>query len=483
MRYFYFFLIIAAFGCKETSVRLAGSYSTRESAFELAPDKKIVATFAADRKIFYFKIRGQENRMLRAELSPVRGIDTAMRLMIGDKTIAVNDNGSSLGEEISAVFIPPGETWLVVEAVNAFELSQDFNLFYRVFNAPPNVEIEPNDTLATATSVTGNRATGFYDSSQDCFLFSPPIEEKSLLQFNLTAVDGVISQLEIFDLEKNILLSEKTSGAMTPVAQPISGKLYACVRAVKRDVGLGRDYYELSFDAKPIENKTEIEPNDTPEKASHIGVGRIMAVLSSLSDVDVFSFRNSHDYAVHLRAELTSVEITQLQFIAAKRNYSQSAQKSAIAENLRAEAGEDIQFAIQVKGKPLKKIGRIEYILEISEIEAIDENENEPNDMPEKADALPDLTQKWAFINPPGDIDYFRISSESPTAKSLKVESKIDCRIKIEHLRAGKSIATKTGKPPFAFKGDFLKDDLVRLSCQGQKPNPAERGYRLILGE
>ncbi|MBN8223096.1 MAG: hypothetical protein J0L53_19445, partial [Spirochaetes bacterium] len=65
----------------------------------------------------------------------------------------------------------------------------------------------------------------------------------------------------------------------------------------------------------------------------------------------------------------------------------------------------------------------------------------------------------------------------------LTLESKIDCKVRLEHLRGGKSVAVQSAPQNVQYKALFEKDDVVKVQCVGQKSNPAERAYRIALTE
>lgn len=479
---------VLALGCKEKPLRLAGNHASRETAIELQSDQKIIGQFSSAHKIFFIRIVLNVPRMFRAELSPARGVDSAMALIFAGKEIIFNDQASSLGEEISPVFLPQGEAWLRIESRNDVDGLSEFNFFYRTFNPPADVELEPNDEVSQATPVNSTHATGFYDRSPDCFAYTNVPIEKSALWLTVTGVDGVIGGVKILDADKNLLTAQEAHSLAEviqapPVQIPENGKLFVCVEAIKRSTGQGRDFYEIIFEPKPLENKTEIEPNDQEKNGNPVSSDRLTGSLSSPGDVDVFTYKNKHDYALDLHAELIREKSSALKLSVGDKIFSESGPSGEVVENFRLEPGERILFTVQTRSKLPKGFKPIEYILAFKENELRDESEHESNDTPVTADTLLDLTQKWGFINPPGDIDYYRLSTTDAVRRSVVLESKIDCRFKFEHLRAGTVLAMKSGKAPLKIDNSFQKEDVIRLACVGQKPNPAERGYRLVITE
>jgi hypothetical protein len=262
-----------------------------------------------------------------------------------------------------------------------------------------------------------------------------------------------------------------------------------CVSAVTTMRKQSRDYYDLTLSFGEATQKGEVEPNNSPGTASPMLADQIEGTISAFTDSDYFSYRNRREYPVSLRIDLESAALGTLSLTAAKPGqglqlFEDSAAKGEVAENIRVEAAETVIFSVRNRAKLKKKNFKVtEYTLKLQETQASDENETEPNHTPEKADGLVDLTQKWGFVNPIGDVDYYRLKLASPAERLLSFESKVDCKIRIEHLRGGKSVATQSAPQNVQYKAMFEKDDLVKIQCLGQKPNPAERAYRIALTE
>ncbi|MFO1471285.1 MAG: hypothetical protein U1F27_09630 [Turneriella sp.] len=82
-----------------------------------------------------------------------------------------------------------------------------------------------------------------------------------------------------------------------------------------------------------------------------------------------------------------------------------------------------------------------------------------------------------------GDVDFYRLKLDAPAIRQLVLESKIACKLKLEHLRGGKSLAISSAQSNLKYSATFETDDLLKIQCVAQKPNPAERAYRLALVE
>jgi hypothetical protein len=223
------------------------------------------------------------------------------------------------------------------------------------------------------------------------------------------------------------------------------------------------------------------------QTAGEITAASMEGSISAVNDVDYFYWQNRREYPVILRAEVVSLTPQLLKLEAgvtpALRSFEGSAEKSAVADNLRVDAGDRVAFIIGCGKRCNRKTFKpVNYLLRLDESQATDENEFEPNDSPDRAEALVDLTQKWGFINPPGDIDYYRLTLSQNGVRDVIVESRLNCRLRLEHLRDGKSLAISAGKGKVIYNAEFARDDLLRLQCAGDTLS-ADRSYRLSVSE
>lgn len=497
-------LLLAVIGCSEKPFELAEHHETAATAFVLESDKTITGKFQPGANTIYLKVHLSEARMLRAELSAVRGSDTRLEIIAenGSAVITADDHGSSLAEEIFPVLLPAGDWFLRISARS--DETAVFRFFYRLFKAPADVETEPNNSAEQAGRVTGLHASGFYGPQyafsgaekkreQDCFAFSLPAAEKQTAELRLTGVDGVLSQLQLFDDTGEILQAQEAASAgatlsVGPVLLPASGRLTACVSAVRTLPNASRDYYDLNLSLSEVQLKSEAEPNNTPKQAVAISAGSMSGTIADLNDQDYFFWQNKKDYPVFVRAELSGAAVPLLRFAAGTGKemtvFEGSAIGSEVAENLRVEPGEQLILFIRCNKQCNRKTFKpAAYQIRLSEHQLGDENESEPNGGAAQADTIVDLTQKWGFINPPGDIDFYRLQGDAGAQRKVTVESKLGCRLRLEHIRKNKSLAIATGGSALSYTAELAKDDLLKLSCPGPKAAPPDSSYRLAIAE
>lgn len=498
------FLALILSNCKESPARLEGDFSSVQKAAELAADKTVSGILSAAAPVF-FHIRLTEPMMLRAELGAIRGIDASLAVLAADQgmIVAVDDNDSSRPEEIFPVFLNPGDFYLRLSGKGPEQGA--FTFFYRLFKPPADVEREPNNAAATANPMSGDHAVGFYGPEysvqngvkkfeQDCFFRELNGENKGALSLRLTGVEGIRGHVTILDDAAHELLAAEATEPGSPltagpVAVPASGKIFICVSAQKIPEKASKDYYELKLSVAEATQLMELEPNNTAKTANTISTDHIDGNIAGFADADFFRWKNRREYAVYLQAELLYSAGQQLKLIVERGDsqkiiFEDSAPGREVAENLRLDPGEDIVVCVRAREKiPPRKFQVQSYSLKLKEIMVTDEGENEPNDTADKADALVDQAQKWSFINPPGDVDYYKIQVSEDALRTLVVESKLGCKIRLEHLRDNKPLASQIATDTLKYHATFRKNDLLRLNCLGQKKNPPERAYRIALTE
>ena len=491
--------------CKAKPTRLEGNHDTPQTAFDLAADKPLAGTFPKGESTIYFRIKLEKAAMLRAELGAARGADTSITLLQPPEQplLSVDDNGSSLPEEIPPTYLGAGIALLRLRAKS--DEAADFQFFYRVFNAPSDVEREPNNTVATATALTGLHATGFHGPwftrnekeklrERDCFSKQNTSTEPTLVSARLTGVDGITGVVSFLDAAGNEIYRQEAAGAgqpldTSPVFLQAGAQLVVCVSSARLERAVSRDYYDLNLVLADITRKSEIEPNNTAETASRMTEDTIAGQISAIADADFFTWINKKEYPVLVNVSLEGpfVEILRLAVTRkgeAEQAYENSAVRQEIAENVKLEAGDQLTLAVRARAKLKKKDFKpAVYTLKINESQFNDDSETEPNDMAARADVLIDHAQKWGFLNPVGDVDFYRLKLDAPVSRQLVFESKIGCKIKLEHLRGGKSLAISSAQSNLKYAAAFESDDLLKIQCVAQKPNPPERAYRLALVE
>ncbi|MBL8033717.1 MAG: hypothetical protein JNJ69_08460 [Leptospiraceae bacterium] len=491
--------------CKPKPLKLTLAHNSAQTAFDLPIDTVVQGAISTGESVVFLRVRLAQPQMLRAELPAVRAVDSSITVFHpGERELfTIDDNGSSLPEEIYPVLLPAGDTLLRLRF--RAEEPAEFRFFYRVFNPPSDTEREPNNTPETANAITGMHATGFHgpvyafadkekNRERDCFSKSPATNDAVLVSAKLTGVEGVTGAVSFHDAAGKEIHREEAGSAgaaleTSPVFVAAGTSFIICVASARPVPPSSRDYYDLTLSFSDLSHRGEAEPNNRPENASRITADSLTGQISTQQDVDYLVWVNKRDYPVIVNATLESPQVAVLRLEAVRKDdvalvFEDSAVAQEVAENIRVEAGEQLLLALRVRPKLRKKDFKpAAYTVKINESQFNDDSEFENNGNAARADTLVDHAQKWGFINPPGDVDFYRLKVDAPVERQLVFESKIPCKVRLEHLRAGKTIAGNTALSNVKYSALFEKDDLVRVQCVGQKPNPPERAYRLALVE
>lgn len=491
--------------CRAPARQLNSEDIIQGKTVELEHDQILKGVLPQGQTRIVVRLTVAEPQMVRAELAGVEGSDLRLAIFQNSDVplVVVDDRPEGLGEELPPVLVAAGEARIEISA----EATKPgpLNFFFRRFRAPADIEREPNQTTAIATPMPSLHASGFYGpdkniagkdfmQERDCFAHTPPVGAAAFMNAKLTGVDGIQSALFVYGADGSTVLATKTGIAGKVLQIPairISNleKVYLCVTGTRTSETVSRDYYDLLLEYVSTQNRREVEPNDTAANATDVSQGVMSGSLSDSRDFDYFSYQNQREYPVLVRAALEGEQVAAMRLVLMQRDgnvtkFESSAPKSEIIENARLESGETLVVAVQAK-RTAKKLFKAAapYELKISESQFSDENEAEPNGTVQRADSLIDATYKWGFINPPQDIDYYRLQLDETLRRQLRVESKLTCKLSLEHLRGGKIVKVVRAKAPLVYLADFARDDMLRLACNDLVLQPADRAYRIALSE
>ncbi len=495
------FLLLSA--CRESARKLTSAEIFSGAPIELSNDQVLTGLLPPGATKVVVRLRVAEAQMLRAEVAAALGSDFTLKILQNNAALAaVDDQPEDGAEELPPVLLAPGEAQIEISAKSAHQAPLQF--FYRLFRAPANVEREPNQTPRSATAMAALHASGFYGPvsyglggdkipEQDCFSYALAAEKRVFLDVRLSGVEGIEPSLLVYAddaLSAPFSRTGKTGKHLQLTGLDISGakKVTICVIGTKQRQTVSRDYYDLVLAFGATANHHEVEPNEKKETATEVAQGAVTGALASLKDADFFQYRNLRDYAVSLRVELQPKPPGQMRLMlhfadGREQKFERSAPSAEIAENVRLESGDQLFLAVRPGAAVKRLTAPATYEVKISESQASDENEAEPNGTAASADTLVDATYKWGFINPPGDIDYYRLKVTGKVYRQVRIESKLACKLMLEHQRAGKTLKSISAVGTLAHEGDFRDEDLLRLACAGQKAEPAERAYRIALVE
>jgi hypothetical protein len=173
--------------------------------------------------------------------------------------------------------------------------------------APPNFEIEPNDSVDTATPIGGGKRVGYLSPKGDVDYFVVHMATPSLLHAHLSGLDHVDTELSVVDRPTKAKERDKLvfrineGGAKEPEVIPsvalAPGDHFVKVEAAAHQVGAHwlrdqenpTDTYELDVTLSPDDGNFEREPNNTPAEAMTLKVGQsVKGYAYPAKDVDFY---------------------------------------------------------------------------------------------------------------------------------------------------------------------------------------------------
>ena len=178
--------------------------------------------------------------------------------------------------------------------------------------APSNFEIEPNDTLDTATPIAGGKRFGYLAPKGDVDYYVVHVAAPSLLHAHLSGLDHVDTELSVVDRptkakdRDKLVFRINEGGPKEPEVIPsvalAPGDHFVKVEAAAHQVGAHWvrdqenpvDTYELDVALSPDDGTFEREPNNSPAEAMPIKIGQsLKGYAYPAKDVDFYQLNLS----------------------------------------------------------------------------------------------------------------------------------------------------------------------------------------------
>jgi hypothetical protein len=173
--------------------------------------------------------------------------------------------------------------------------------------APPNFEIEPNDSVDTATPIAGGKRVGYLAPKGDVDYYVVHVVAPSLLHAHLSGLDHVDTELSVVDRpvkakdRDKLVFRINEGGPKEPEVIPsvalAPGDHFVKVEAAAHQVGAHwvrdqenpLDTYELDVALSPDDGTFEREPNNSPAEAMPIKIGQsLKGYAYPAKDVDFY---------------------------------------------------------------------------------------------------------------------------------------------------------------------------------------------------
>jgi hypothetical protein len=248
--------------------------------------------------------------LLRVSVSAMPGVRTQLAIFDQNQNPIATLRASKVGAEIEERDLAlRGDITTVYLVVSGSPkdprgaAAAPYEIAVRRETAPPDFEIEPNDTAAQATPISGRRS-GYLSPQGDVDYYLLHLNESSVLHAVLSPLDHVDTELAVVDEEngKDHQLVRVNEGGVKemevlPALVLPSGDHLIRVQAAAHQVGdkwvrdqaNADDVYTLTTSVVRDEGAFEREPNDKPDLATPIKVGQTLSGYAyPAKDVDVF---------------------------------------------------------------------------------------------------------------------------------------------------------------------------------------------------
>ncbi len=448
-----------ALSCKISKNSETEPNNTFADANPLELNKEVTGFIESENDIDNFYLNIDEEQILKIELSGIKGVNHSINIYKNEDSKpqlikVIDDNRKSSSETFANLFVHPGQYILTITHGSRdlkkgnSETSYQMKITSRSYI---NEEKEPNDTPFTATEIADKSIiSGFFSPSQnslnndqknkmqelDLYKFNINVTDSIpvLIDLNLTGVNGIDSIVSILNssLEEIITLDGAGTGEGETVSDfgiRESGIYYIQVSS-KNFLSNNETPYELKLNYKVYDQNSELESNNSFEKANIIQNNIINGKINGLADQDFYEFIPPFKNKYY-KAGCSSVE--GLDIIMAI--YDNNRNKLFEINNAGPGGSEKIPYFmiknpvyISVSASALPA-DEAKYTLDIEKFESNEVIEIEPNNTKTAANLINDGIT--GFINYKNDTDFYQIKVEERKKVKITVRGTKGGRIKV----------------------------------------------------
>ena len=450
-------IFVSLLSCKKSKLFEAEPNNTFSQANRIELNSDIYGYLDSETDIDNFIFESLENQIVRIELSGVKGVNHAMQIWrVENSRVSplkiIDDNRKSSPEEFANLHTPPGIYIITVMHGNRDEKKGNTENPYMLRITSRQYiseEEEPNDSPAAANPVSDTvQITGFFSPGQnlmneqgeyreeDWFKFT--IDENSnlplLADIQLKGVTGVDVVLQLLDSGLNQMAAADNNGPggdefIQNIGIKDPGTYYILLYS-KNYLFNNNEPYFLNLRLKQHEAGTEIENNDTIDRANIIPGNEIRGRISTSEDVDYFLYKPDIKNSLY-RIELSTPPAldTVIEVFDSKMNKIMEVDNSGPGAD---EVIPNLFINEAVYFKVSSKSGfdsNTEYVLKSSPLHIEGPVEKEPNNNLREANIIDKNIS--GFISHKDDIDYFLIKSESRRKLKVTIRGVKDGIIKV----------------------------------------------------
>jgi len=396
-----------------------------------------------DQDWYQIAIPPDSNAILKAVLTGVPGINLKMELFNSDQRelVAVDKNKEDQGEIITNQGLTPGDYFLRVRELWTEGKERKFNdttAYYLHIHLTPyqaDFEFEPNDKSIKSSLIQSEQTIQGYISPYkdvDWFKILHPRYGNHFLELQLTGLENVDLQLEVYDPIEALLIKRNSSGkggAENILNLGVDPGLEFYYIAVSGGSWHSNEdtTYQLTAAFKPYEGKMEFEPNDRLIRASDIARGdTVKAFFDAEDDVDWYRLQCFAAYPQVARIEVFSVPGVNLKLTifddAEKQLWSvneTAEMENEIITNIGLRSSTNYFLKVENLAKSTNLKEKYAIYLEVNRFLAAEEFE--PNNQPDAATILGLDTSVKGFIHPIGDVDFYKLDLSNANATRVQL--------------------------------------------------------------
>ncbi len=437
--------ILSILSCNISRHNETESNNTFATANTVEPGRTYTGTIENDRDIDCFALSVDRDRIIRIELSGIKGVNHAFSIfrMNGDTGILlklVDDNRKSSPEDFANLHVSPGRYIISVHHGERDDKKGNPETTYNLKITEYDVsaeEHEPNDRNRPGTLQAGYPLTGYFSPARDRYNDSAqnPFREEDWYSFDLTAdennpvtvtldlagVGGVDSVLELYDRQFNLIAQSDASShgageSITDFGIKNAGTYYAVV-AAKNFQYNNSTRYTISLTVNSHSSDNELEPNNTFDEANTIQGKETRGKFNSGRDADYF-ITGTDTTGKYLRIDLVNDESSDSTLAV----YDKS-RKKLFEINNNGPGGPEVLPVLYIKENLYIAVTSNSdsggsYTLILTGINSFNPMEIEPNNRKEDSNPVKNIIKGYTTCT--GDIDYYIVTNESK--KNYRIE-------------------------------------------------------------
>ena len=371
-------------------------------------------------------------------------------------------------------------------------------------------EIEPNDDFKTANIIEADRLyQGSIGSSKDVDYYMIDIAEAGSFSIYVSGIKGVNQSILIYSADNNnpVILKtiddrRKSSEEMIKNIYLHRGRYYIAVNHGARDEAKGGNdsVYTIKVTPFTIDDRSEIEPNDTIQSATRVGIGEeILGYYSPMMKISDGVFSEEEDwYSFDISSDSESPKSITITVSAVKGISPFISLYTPDGNLVSTIKGQNENESVEMRGlgitqsgvyslsisSPFQENHEDPYTVKVELMDVDPSGELEPNNSFDKANEVKDEFAH-GFVFPEEDLDFYeyRVDSDSFYSVTCSFAGKGEGKLIIYNSRHEKisegSTAIENGE---VFIPPLLVNDLLYICVsRGDKNNQPRYGYNFKI--